>query len=180
MNALLPDRLHTQRLVLRKPRESDAVTIFHRHVQDVEVSRYTVWQPHISLAQTEGVIAECLEDWESGTAQAYVITSSDDVDHALGMIEIRAHAPAADIGYGLGRRHWGNGYAPEAACALTELVLADARFFRVQATCDVENHASARTLEKAGFTREGQLERYTVHPNISPEPRACFLYARCR
>lgn len=180
MSSPLPDVIHTDRLVLRKPRASDAVTIFHNYVQDIEVSRYTVWQPHTALAQTEGIIAECLEDWASGVAQAYVMTLKDNVDHALGMIEVRPRAPVAEIGYWLGRRHWGNGYAPEAARVLTYLVLADRRFFRVQATCDVENHPSARTLEKAGFTREGRLERYTIHPNISPEPRACFLYARCR
>jgi RimJ/RimL family protein N-acetyltransferase len=53
-------------------------------------------------------------------------------------------------------------------------------FHRVQATCDVENTGSWRALEKAGFVREGRLERYTIHPNTDPEPRACYMYARCR
>lgn len=43
-----------------------------------------------------------------------------------------------------------------------------------------ENHSSQRTLEKAGFAREGRMERYMIHPNISAEPRACFMYSRCR
>ena len=45
------------------------------------------------------------------------------------------------------------------------------------ATCDVENLASARVVEKAGMTREGLLRRYIIHPNISGEQRDCYLYA---
>lgn len=64
--------------------------------------------------------------------------------------------------------------------AVPDAALAGCGFFRVQASCDVDNIASQRALEKSGFVREGRLERLTVHPNISPEPRPCFMYARCR
>ena len=47
----------------------------------------------------------------------------------------------------------------------------------VWATCDVDNLASARVLEKAGFEREGRLHNWIVHPNIGPEPRDCYVYA---
>jgi [ribosomal protein S5]-alanine N-acetyltransferase len=53
-------------------------------------------------------------------------------------------------------------------------------FDQDQATCDVENLASQRALEKSGFNREGRLERYNIHPNVAAEPRACFMYAKCR
>jgi RimJ/RimL family protein N-acetyltransferase len=35
-------------------------------------------------------------------------------------------------------------------------------------------------MEKAGLTREGVLRRWSVHPNISDEPRDCFSYSRIR
>ena len=41
---------------------------------------------------------------------------------------------------------------------------------------DVENTALARVLEKVGMAREGILRRYIIHPNISSEPRNCFMY----
>jgi RimJ/RimL family protein N-acetyltransferase len=180
LSGALPELLHTPRLVLRKPRQSDALAAFEGYTQDIEVARYTVWQPHVSLAQTEAFIGECLQDWQSGIALPYVLAPRNDVDRLMGVIEIRPRSHDADIGYVLGRSYWGNGFMTEAVRALSDVVLADPRFFRVQATCDVENRASARTLEKSGFVREGRLERYTIHPNISAEPRACFLYARCR
>jgi RimJ/RimL family protein N-acetyltransferase len=177
---VLPELLHTERLVLRKPREADATAAFEGYTQDIEVARYTVWQPHVSLAQTEAFITECIQDWHSGIALPYVMALRSDLERLIGVIEVRPRSHDADIGYVLGRSYWGNGLMPEAIRALTERVLADPRFFRMQATCDVDNRASARALEKSGFIREGRLERYTIHPNIGPEPRACYLYARCR
>ena len=44
--------------------------------------------------------------------------------------------------------------------------------------CDTGNRASARVLGKAGFEREGILQRWEVHPNISVVPRDCYSYAK--
>ena len=75
---------------------------------------------------------------------------------------------------------WGRGYMPEALSALTALALEREDIFRVQAFCDVENVPSQRALEKAGFFREGRHERFFVHPNVSAEPRPCYMYAKCK
>ena len=96
------------------------------------------------------------------------------------MLEARTLSHIVDIGYVLAYRHWGKGLMPEAIRALAQAALAVPTFFRVQATCDIENRASARTLEKSGFVQEARLERYTIHPNMGSEPRPCFMYARCR
>ena len=45
------------------------------------------------------------------------------------------------------------------------------------AVCDIDNLASARVMEKAGMQREGILKRWSVHPNISAEPRDSYCYA---
>jgi [ribosomal protein S5]-alanine N-acetyltransferase len=52
--------------------------------------------------------------------------------------------------------------------------------FRIGSVCDVDNIGSARVMEKSGLVREGLLRRWLIHPNISPEPRDCFLYALVR
>ena len=96
------------------------------------------------------------------------------------MLEARVQGATVDIGYVLARSHWGKGFMPEAIQALAGVALQSSSVFRVQATCDTENIPFQRALEKSGFSREGRLDRYTVHPNISSEPRACFMYAKCR
>ena len=49
---------------------------------------------------------------------------------------------------------------------------------RAEAICDTENVASAWVMEKSGMKREGILRRYLTHPNVSNEPRNCFVYAK--
>jgi ribosomal-protein-alanine N-acetyltransferase len=176
----LPNRLESRRLVLREPRASDAPAIFEAYTQDAEVARYMVWRPHVSIVETEAFLAECIRAWDSRERMPYVLAFREAEEKPIGMLEARPFGRAVDIGYVLARRCWGNTLMSEAIAELVEAAMRSETVFPIQATCDIENKASARTLEKAGFTREGLLHRYTVHPNISAEPRACFVYALCR
>jgi len=176
----LPEQLRTPRLILREPRTTDAPILFEAYLQDPEVSRYMVWRPHSAPSEAEAFVALCIEDWEACNRRPYVIVTHQHSQVPIGMLEARVLSHHVDIGYVLARQFWGQGLMPEAVQALTEKALASSHFFRVQATCDVENIPSAHTLEKSGFKREGTLERYTIHPNVGAEPRACHLYARCR
>lgn len=85
-----------------------------------------------------------------------------------------------ELGYVLGRRYWNRGYVTEAAHAVLVQAFSYSSVYRVWATCDIDNLASARVLEKIGMTREGILRRWLVRPNISPEPRDTFLFAKVR
>ena len=175
----LPEEITSPRLLLRRPIEVDAAAIFMGYTQDRQVCHFMVWQPHTREEQTQGFIASCIEAWRTEAKFPYIITEHGS-NTAIGMIEARPLGTTVDVGYVLAQAHWGKGLMPEALQALTAVALNETQAFRVQATCDVENIASQRTLEKSGFRREGRLERHTVHPNISPEPRACFMYAKCR
>lgn len=180
MTSTLPPTLATPRLRLRAPRVDDASAIFVAYTQDPEVCRYMVWTPHVKEDDTRAFLASCVAAWQRGDRLPYVLTTLTD-DTPLGMLEVRfPSSHTIDLGYVLARAHWGQGLMPEAVQALAGVALGLPAIFRVQATCDVENVGSQRTLEKAGFVREGRLARHTVHPNVSPEPRACYLYARCR
>jgi ribosomal-protein-alanine N-acetyltransferase len=179
MNRRLAEQITTTRLRLRKPELADAASIFHAYAQDLDVSRYMTWTPLPSESVTRAFVESCIEAWDGDRSQPFIITLRDS-DVAIGMIEARALGTTIDIGYVLAKPHWGAGLMPEAIAALAGSALDSPAIFRVQATCDTDNIGSQRALEKSGFTREGRLERHAVHPNISPEPRACFMYARCR
>jgi RimJ/RimL family protein N-acetyltransferase len=64
--------------------------------------------------------------------------------------------------------------------AVTEWALAEAGITRVWATCDVENVASARVLEKAGLIARGVFERAILRPNLAPIPRPSLLFETSR
>jgi RimJ/RimL family protein N-acetyltransferase len=55
-----------------------------------------------------------------------------------------------EIGYAIGRKHWGHGYATETARSFLEWIRAGSRRGAVYATVDVGASASVRVLEKIG------------------------------
>lgn len=174
-----PGSIETQRLALRAPNLSDAEGMFASYTQDADVARYMVWQPHASLETTRDFIAGCVAQWNAGSTFPYIITLKESGE-LIGMLDARPHSHIVNIGYLLTRSHWGQGLMVEAIQAFTAIALRLPGIFRVEATCDVANRPSARALEKSGFLLEGRLARHTVHPNISAEPRDCFIYADCR
>ncbi len=93
------------------------------------------------------------------------------------MITVRADAHRWELGYVLARSNWGKGYMTEAVKGLVHWAFQQPAIFRVWAVCDVDNLASARVMEKAGMKREGTLRRWSVHPNVSDEPRDSYCYA---
>ena len=75
-----------------------------------------------------------------------------------GAIGFGGSAAIAELGYALGRAFWGQGYATEAAIAMVEVARA-LGLGGLQAYSFVDNPASARVLEKAGFSKVGTIVR---------------------
>ena len=174
-----PQMIRTGRLVLRPPRLDDAGAVFEEYASDPAVTRFMIWPTHASVRDAENFLPLCVAGWSSGRELSWAITVPPS-DRVVGMVGLRPHEFKADMGYVLARRLWGQGIMPEAAGAVLRVALQDPRVWRVWATCDVDNRASARVLEKIGMTYEGTLRRYIIHPNLGPEPRDSLVYARVR
>jgi [ribosomal protein S5]-alanine N-acetyltransferase len=170
------DRIETERLTLRPPAMADAPAIFDGYARDPEVVRYLTWSAHESIERTHTFLRRCDARRRSGEAFSWALTLKGE-DHPIGMLELRPTGYKADVGFVLARSYWNRGYMTEALRAVVARALAQPELYRVWAICDVENSASARVLEKAGFRREGTLRRWMVNPNVSAEPRDCLCYA---
>jgi ribosomal-protein-alanine N-acetyltransferase len=72
----------------------------------------------------------------------------------------------AELGYWLGEGYWRRGIATRAVRAVTEWAFDSFPLERVQARVFSSNPASGRVLEKAGFTREGRLQRSVLKLNV--------------
>ena len=68
----------------------------------------------------------------------------------------------AELGYWLGRPHWGKGAATAAARLAIEYAFRDLNVRRVCAYCFAVNPASRRVMEKSGLQFEGCLRQHTV------------------
>jgi len=174
-----PEVITTRRLVLRRPRMSDANDIFDNYTADPEVTRYVIWPPYTDRSEVAPFLQSRLARWDSGEEFSWAITRAEE-DRVIGMVGCREREQAADIGYVMSRKYWNRGYITEAAKAVVDWAGNLEFIYRVWAVCDVENRSSARVLEKVGMQREGILRRYIVHPNVSSEPRDCFVYSKVR
>jgi [ribosomal protein S5]-alanine N-acetyltransferase len=174
-----PSTFTTPRLLLRAPSMDDGEAILQAYGQDSEVTRFLIWRPHRDLSDTRAFLERCAIGWRQGTEFTYVLTDLQTGD-LLGMLSLRIAGWSASLGYVIRRSMWGQGLVPEAASAVVDWALAQPQIYRVWAICDHENLASARVMEKIGMQREGLMRRGIVHPNISDEPRDCWVYARVR
>ena len=171
-----PKILKTERLRLRKAKLADAESIFREYAQDPEVTKFVSWRAHANLEETREYVRMCLLAWDIGKAFHWVIEQSEN-KQVIGMMIARVAGEKWELGYVLARPYWGRGYMTEALRALIAWALKQKDIYRIWAVCDVDNIASARVMEKAGMQREGTLKRWSVHPNLSPEPRDSYCYA---
>jgi RimJ/RimL family protein N-acetyltransferase len=70
----------------------------------------------------------------------------------------RRDAAEPELGYWLGEPYWGKGYMSEAVKALVAHAFNEAGHDRLVSGCRLQNLASRRVLEKAGFEHAGRYE----------------------
>jgi [ribosomal protein S5]-alanine N-acetyltransferase len=174
----VPESVRTERLHLRRPRTQDAGAVFE-YASDPEVVRYADYPRALTVAEIEDRIASRAPNWDAAEEFFWLVTLSGD-DRAIGGASLRVEGHEAELGYVLSRAHWRKGLGTEIARFLVALAFSFPDVRRLSATCDAENVASARVLEKCGLVREALLRLATVRPNISAEPRDTLLYALTR
>jgi len=171
-----PTTLKTERLRLRKVKPADAEAIFREYAQDPEVTKYVSWHAHKDIEETREYVRMCLLAWDVGKAFHWIIERLED-KQVIGMMIARVAGEKWELGYVLARECWGQGYMTEAVKGIIAWALRQKDIYRIWAVSDVDNIGSARVMEKAGMQREGVLRRWSVHPNISADPRDSYCYA---
>ena len=165
----------TNRLILRRVTLADAEAIYATYAQDLDVTRYVLWQPHRHIGETREFLRRCVNGWEDGSEFTWAICLADNT--LIGSIALQIEGFKAGTGYVLARPYWGNGYTSEALQAIVDWTMQQPAIYRLWAVCDCENPASARVMEKAGMTREGTLRRWLILPQASSTPRDCLCYS---
>src|SRR5262245_5082138 len=150
----------TARLRARAATRADAPALYEHYARDPVVARYMTWRPHRELDETSAFLEGAEAGWREGSAFLWTLWLRSDGAFA-GVIEARVRPPSVDLGYALSRRLWRQGLMSEALDFVVRWALAQPEIFRVWATCDVENAASAGVLERVGMRREGILRRHT-------------------
>ncbi|MEO8085055.1 MAG: GNAT family N-acetyltransferase [Ardenticatenales bacterium] len=161
--------LTTERLRLRPLMPSDAASLY-AVFSDAAVMRYWSTAPWTSDAAAHELIAKDVRAHADG---AYVrlgieVHSTGALIGTCTLFDLVPQCRRAEIGYALARAAWGNGYMHEALIALVAFGFRDLDLNRIEADIDPRNEASARSLERLGFVKEGHLrERWIVEGEVS-------------
>lgn len=115
------------------------------------------------IQTTENILNEWLILQKQNPRNSYVfcIDKKDDNDF-IGLIAInsgKVNYKTAEVWFKIHKDHWRQGYTTEALTRILEYGFIDLKLHRIEAGCTVENIASGKTLEKAGFKREGMKRK---------------------
>ena len=168
MNSETLPIITTPRVVLRWISEDD-IDGLYEIFSDPQVMRYwsTVPIPNRDAA------AELQRDIADGNEKnsmlkwGLALRDSNTIIGTTTLFHLNLDNGRAEIGYAMGRAHWGKGYMNEALNALVSHAFEVMELRRLEADVDPRNTASIRTLERLGFQREGFLrERWHVNGEI--------------
>lgn len=154
----------TNRLILRQWREED-IALFAEMNADPEVMEY---------------LPKCLTSDENMDFYLRIVSELETCGYGLYAVELREtgefigytgfhrfdfqadFSPGIEIGWRLARRHWGRGYATEAARACIEYARTHDLFGEIYSFTAVCNRRSERVMQKAGMLHHG----YFQHPSL--------------
>lgn len=170
--------INANRVVLRWVTDED-VDGLYRIFSDVEVMRYWSTPPLADRNAAIRLLGEIQDGWRRHGMMKWGIARRED-DALIGtatLFNLDFTHRRAEIGYGLDRAQWKNGYMQEALNALLNYSFTELELHRLEADVDPRNNSSIRTLERLGFQREGFLrERWHVNGEIQD----AFFYGLLR
>ncbi len=176
-----PLKFETERLIIRRPKKSDAKYLFENYTQDIEVTKFLSWKPHKKLIDTEHFILSVMNvNKFIKTRYVYVVAEKNNPQIAIGMIDVIILNQTAGFGWVLAKKFWNRGYMTEAVKPVMEYIFTLPQIFRIQAGFHPENIGSGRIMEKIGMQFEGNYRRSTIFPNISTEPQDCLMFSKVK
>lgn len=144
--------LHTERLLLRPWKESDAESLFE-YAKDPDIGPIAGWPAHKSVEESLEVIKNYFS-----VPECYAICEKD-TDRAIGAIALKLNGNTdmterddeCELGYWIGKPFWGRGYIPEAAREILRHGFEDIGMTTIWCGYYDGNHKSKRVQEKVGF-----------------------------
>lgn len=151
-----PDFLvESLRVVVRRIRDDDLPALFDVNGDD-EVTRFLPYATWRTMADADAWLARMRGLEAKGDCWQFVLVHRAQ-GRAIGTCLIFHHDAQlrrAELGYVLGRAHWGTGLMQEALRALLPATFSELGLEAMTAELEMANAASSRLLERLGFSRE--------------------------
>ena len=152
--------LETKRLKIRPFQDTDLQS-FAAYRSDPAVEKYQGWGTPYSIEAAAKFIEEMKNTRPATQGQWYQLAIEVKAEGAMigdsAFCILAEDFRQAEIGFTLARLYQGKGYATEAVARLLDYLFGEIGLHRVRATCDVENLASIKLLERVGMRREAHF-----------------------
>uniref|UniRef100_A0A1J3IVL7 Putative N-acetyltransferase YoaA n=1 Tax=Noccaea caerulescens TaxID=107243 RepID=A0A1J3IVL7_NOCCA len=165
--------MEAPKIFLRPFNISDAEDVL-KWAGDDDVTRYLRWASVKTVEEAKEYILQKAipHPWRRS------ISLLDD-GRSIGCVSVRPDSGdgmcRANLGYAVAKEFWGRGIATAAVkMAVEQAFQVFPAVVRIQAVVEVENKASQKVLEKAGFEKEGLLKKYGFCNGVV---RDMFLYS---
>ncbi len=175
LHLVLPEIIHTDRLLIQQLRYEDAEEIFYVYASKPEATKYVSWPTHQSVKDTRIFLEDAIKSWREGSAYSFSIRLKA-TGLLIGSFGIVNDHGKNSFGYVFGPNHWSQGYATEACSAIMEKLKLNKGIFRIWTLVDTDNIASSRVLLKCGFIEEARLYKWHRFVNQDNQPKDCFFY----
>lgn len=153
------------KVIIKILEESDTQDLFKFELENrrfFEKVGFARDDSYYELKNFKAIVRDLTEEQEKGMAYMYLIkSSSDDIVGRVNLISIvRGNLNKAELGYRIGEKHQGKGYATTAV----KLVLNEAKIkyklHRIEAGTSPDNIGSQIVLIKNGFQFTGRYNKY--------------------
>lgn len=158
INHLGTIELETDRLILRRLKMDDADNVFNNWTSDAKVTKYLRWNTHNDIEATKGWIKDLEVSFNKPDFYDWGIVLKE-TSQPIGSIGSFIHTADSDryeLGYVIGRKYWGNGYATEALRRVIEYLSGEVGLQKFIAVHAIDNPASGKVMEHNGFIYSGE------------------------
>jgi len=154
----------TSRLLLRPFTMNDADDVFD-YAKHPEVGPRCGWPPHENRDVSVQILTEHLIPDNGAQDYAIVAKATGKVIGSIGVKTMTEPCldlplPYCEIGYALHADHWGKGLMPEAAQAIIDMIFSAEDVDDIYISHADFNLQSRRVIEKCGFQKIAETERY--------------------
>ncbi len=154
---MLSPQLETERLILRRYKESD-IELMYEIITDKRLANYVTYPPYTKEQELESIKKWILEadenpkeKWVIETKDTHIVVGNIDVN------TVNTKHNYCNVGYTIRYDYWGNGYAAEALKAVSDYLLNERKYHLVECTCNERNTQSSKVMLKAGFKKDGYI-----------------------
>jgi [ribosomal protein S5]-alanine N-acetyltransferase len=152
--------LETERLLIRDFTQDDFAAVY-AYGSDPEVVRYMAFPPSTDESTREH-LARCITLAREQPRRWYdlgvTLKSSGQLIGGITLDVFDRSAGQAAFSFLFNRTAWGHGYATEALSTMVRFGFEQLSLSRIADSCDVQNVASARVMEKCGFVCESERD----------------------